>query len=52
MVGGIEGFRSAFAIDKAMPWDLITISYITAIFILVTGAFYFRKMERYFADIA
>lgn len=52
MVGGIEGFRSSFAIDKQMPWDIIGISFLSATIILVSGVFYFKKMERYFADIA
>jgi lipopolysaccharide transport system permease protein len=52
MVGAIEGFRSCFAVGKQMPWEVIGISYLSAIIIFITGAFYFRKMERYFADIA
>jgi lipopolysaccharide transport system permease protein len=52
MVGAIEGFRTCFAGDKPMPWDLITTSYISALIIFITGNRYFRKMEKYFADIA
>lgn len=52
MVGGIEGFRTAFAVGKPMPWDLIIISFCSALFIFISGSFYFRKMEKYFADIA
>ncbi len=52
MVGGIEGFRSSFSSGKPMPWDLIGISAISAIVIFISGVWYFRKMEKYFADIA
>lgn len=52
MVGVVEGFRASFAAGKEMPWDLLLIGYASAVFILLTGVFYFRKMEKYFADIA
>jgi lipopolysaccharide transport system permease protein len=52
MVGGIEGFRSSFAAGKEMPWDIISISGLSALAILMSGLWYFRKMEKYFADIA
>ncbi len=52
MVGVIEGFRAAFATSKPMPWDIIAISFTSAIIILISGTIYFRKMEKYFADIA
>ncbi len=52
LVGVIEGFRASFAINKPMPWQLISIGFVSAIFILTSGIFYFRKMEKYFADIA
>jgi len=52
MVGGIEGFRTAFTAGKSMPWDLIAISSISATAIFLSGLWYFRKMEKYFADIA
>ena len=52
LVGVIEGFRACFALGKPMPWNIIGVSYISASFILLTGVFYFRRMEKYFADIA
>lgn len=52
MVGGIEGFRSSFAAGKQMPWDIISISLISAIALFTSGLWYFRRMEKYFADIA
>ena len=52
MVGVIEGFRSSLLGINPMPWDLIGIGSITSITLFVTGAFYFRRMERVFADVA
>lgn len=52
MAGVIEGFRSALLGTLSMPWDLITVGSLTAIVIAISGAFYFRRMERIFADVA
>lgn len=52
MAGVIEGFRSALLGTRPMPWDLIIVGSITAIVIAISGAFYFRRMERTFADVA
>ena len=52
MVGVIEGMRAAFLGTKPMPWDLIGLGSIVATFLLVFGAFYFKRMEKSFADIA
>lgn len=52
MVGGIEGFRSAFSAGRQMPWDIIGISSVSATAIFVSGLWYFKRMEKYFADIA
>lgn len=52
MAGVIEGFRSAIIGTNAMPWDLIGIGTFSAVLIFVTGAFYFKRMERRFADVA
>jgi len=52
MAGVIEGFRSALLGTGPMPWDLLAIGTATAILLAVTGAFYFRRMERVFADVA
>ena len=52
MAGVIEGFRSALLGTRPMPWDLIAVGSITAIVIAISGAFYFRRMERIFADVA
>jgi lipopolysaccharide transport system permease protein len=52
MVGVIEGFRSSILAATPMPWTLIGIGYISATLLLISGAFYFRRMERTFADVA
>lgn len=51
MAGVIEGFRSALLGRTPMPWDLIGIGSIVAILLFVSGALYFRRMERVFADV-
>jgi lipopolysaccharide transport system permease protein len=51
MVGVIEGFRAALLGTHSMPWDMITAGSVTAIVVAVTGALYFRRMERIFADV-
>jgi len=52
MYGVIEGFRSAILNQTPMPWDLIGIGAISASVIFFTGAYYFKKKERIFADVA
>jgi lipopolysaccharide transport system permease protein len=51
MVGVVEGFRWALLGTKTAPGPIIAASSVAAVFILVTGAFYFRRMEKTFADI-
>jgi lipopolysaccharide transport system permease protein len=51
MAGAIEGFRAALLGTRPMPWDLLAVGTITAVIIAITGAFYFRRMERVFADV-
>lgn len=52
MVGVIEGFRSALLGTRAMPWDLLGVGALMSIAFFLSGALYFRSMERYFADVA
>jgi len=52
MVGVIEGFRSALLGKNPMPWDLIVVGMISAVFLFVTGLCYFRRSERILADVA
>lgn len=51
MVGVVEGFRWALLRTNTAPGPIIAVSSLAAIVILVTGAFYFRRMEKTFADI-
>ena len=51
MVGVIEGFRSALLGTNPMPWEMLGIGIVTALVIAVSGALYFRRMERIFADV-
>ena len=51
MVGVVEGFRWALLGTNTAPGPIIAVSSAAAIVILVTGAFYFRRMEKTFADI-
>lgn len=52
MAGVIEGFRAALLNTTPMPWDLIGLGTVSAIVIALSGAFYFRRMEGVFADVA
>jgi lipopolysaccharide transport system permease protein len=52
MAGVIEGFRASLLGTTPMPWDLILVGTIVASLLAISGAFYFRRMERTFADVA
>jgi len=52
MAGVIEGFRAALLGTTPMPWDLIAMGSFSALLLTVSGAFYFRRMEAIFADVA
>jgi lipopolysaccharide transport system permease protein len=51
MGGIIEGFRAIFIGVNPMPWNSILIGSMVAIFLFVFGMFYFRRMEKIFADV-
>jgi lipopolysaccharide transport system permease protein len=51
MVGVVEGFRWALLRTNSAPGPIIAVSSAAAVLILITGAFYFRRMEKTFADI-
>jgi lipopolysaccharide transport system permease protein len=51
MVGVVEGFRWALLGTNTQPGYMILVSSLAAIFLLISGAFYFRRMERSFADV-
>jgi ABC-type polysaccharide/polyol phosphate export permease len=49
-VGMISGFRSAL-LHEAFRWDCIGTSALATMVVLVVSLFYFRRMERRFADV-
>ena len=51
MVGVIEGIRAMF-LNRPMPWEWIWPGSILALVLFVFGLFYFRRMEKVFADVA
>lgn len=52
MVGVIDGFRWAILGAETLSVPGLAISVATSLVLLVTGAFYFKRMERIFADVA
>jgi lipopolysaccharide transport system permease protein len=51
MVGVVEGFRWALLGTDTAPGPIIAISALISLVLLVSGAYYFRRMEKTFADI-
>jgi lipopolysaccharide transport system permease protein len=51
MVGVVEGFRWALLGTNSAPGPIIVVSSLAALLILISGAFYFKRMERTFADL-
>jgi lipopolysaccharide transport system permease protein len=51
MVGVVEGFRWALLGTETAPGPIVLISALVAVGLLVGGAFYFRRMEKTFADV-
>jgi lipopolysaccharide transport system permease protein len=51
MVGVVEGFRWALLRTNTAPGPIIIVSTLAALAILVSGAYYFRRMEKTFADV-
>jgi len=51
MVGVTEGFRWALLGTDTAPGPIIIVSSVMALLLLVSGAFYFRRMEKTFADV-
>jgi lipopolysaccharide transport system permease protein len=52
MVGVVEGFRWALLGTRTAPGLMIAVSSCAALIILIGGAYYFRRMEKTFADVA
>jgi lipopolysaccharide transport system permease protein len=51
MVGVVEGFRWALLGVDTVPTFTVGVSAVAAVLLLVSGAFYFRRMEKTFADV-
>jgi lipopolysaccharide transport system permease protein len=52
MAGVVDGFRWALFGRPAAPGALLAVSVATVAVLFVSGLFYFRRMERTFADVA
>jgi lipopolysaccharide transport system permease protein len=50
MVGVVEGFRWALLGTLTAPGPMLLVSGFAALIVLITGAFYFKRMEKMFAD--
>lgn len=50
MAGVVEGFRWAL-LDTNPPGSMLAVSVLVTVVLLISGAFYFRRMEKIFADI-
>ena len=51
MVGVVEGFRWALLNTSTPPGPMVAVSTVISVVILISGMFYFRRMERTFADM-
>jgi lipopolysaccharide transport system permease protein len=51
MVGVVEGFRWALLGSGHPPGPMVFLSALASIVVLVSGAYYFRRIEKTFADI-
>ena len=50
-VGPLEGFRRVFALGDAPDWSLLGISAASGLALLVGGYWFFKRLERQFADV-
>ena len=51
MAGVVEGFRWALLGTETAPGPIVLVSALVAVGLLISGAFYFRRMEKTFADV-
>lgn len=51
MAGVVEGFRWALLGQRQPPWELMSVSVVVVLFVLVSGLYYFRRVEHGFADV-
>jgi len=51
MVGVVEGFRGVLLGKGQISGPMFAVSIIVMALLLITGIFYFRRMEKGFADV-
>jgi lipopolysaccharide transport system permease protein len=51
MAGVVEGFRWALLGTDTAPGPMVLVSAVAAVAMLISGAYYFRRMENTFADV-
>ena len=51
MTGVVEGFRWALLGTSEAPGPMVAVSTVISILLLISGLYYFRRMERTFADM-
>ena len=51
MASVVEGFRWALLGSETAPGPIVIVSALVAVGLLISGAFYFRRMEKTFADV-
>ncbi len=51
MVGVVEGFRWALLGTDTAPGPMLAVSSVVSVLLLVSGAYFFRRMEKSFADV-
>ena len=51
MAGVVEGFRWALLGTDSAPGPVIIVSSVAALLLLISGLYYFRRMEKTFADV-
>ncbi len=51
MVGVIKAYRASLLGHQPIDWSLLSLSTAIIIVIFISGLYYFRRMERYFADV-
>jgi lipopolysaccharide transport system permease protein len=50
IVGSIEGFRACL-LGLPIPWAVMAVGMVVSLVMLISGALYFRRMERIFVDV-
>ena len=51
MAGVIEGFRWALLDTETVPGPIVIVSASAAVLLMISGTYYFRRMEKTFADV-